>query len=87
MKEVKYRYYYKYFPGQGYAGFVNGKRFTSYYDERDLDILKQKLNDEEKKREQEKHTQPPSSFRDYLIKYGDPEFVKDYLEYIAKKKL
>lgn len=83
-----YKYTYKYFPGQGYAGFVNNKRFTGFYDERDLDELKQKLQHEERKREEEKKkTSSAISFRDYLIKHGDPEFVKDYLEYVAKKKM
>lgn len=85
-----YRYYYKYFPGRGYAGFVNGKRFTGFYDERDLNDLKILLQNEEKKREIERTNSSQTqqlSFRDYLIKYGDPEFVKDYLEYKAKKGL
>jgi hypothetical protein len=83
---MKYRYYYKHFPGQGYAGFVNGKRFTSFYDERDLNELKILLQKEEQKRKAEQ-IQQPTSFREYLIKHGDPEFVKDYLEYVAKKGL
>jgi|688.fasta_scaffold375673_3 hypothetical protein len=83
---MRYRYTYKYFPGQGYAGFVNNKRFTGFYDERDLDELKAKLRKEEENRENETKNVPPElSFRDYLIKHGDPEFVKDYLDYISKK--
>lgn len=83
---MQYRYTYKYFPGQGYAGFVNNKRFTGFYDERDLDELKTKLRKEEAKREEEAKVTPAKlSFRDYLIKHGDPEFVRDYLEYIGKK--
>ena len=85
---MQYRYTYKYFPGLGYAGFVNNKRFTGFYDERDLDELKSLLQKEEEKREKEKDLVPPQlSFREYLIKYGDPEFVRDYLEYTAKKGL
>lgn len=85
---MKYKYTYRFFPGQGYAGFVNNKRFTGFYDERDLDDLKLRLRKEEDDRENEVKAQPQKlSFRDYLIKHGDPEFVKDYLEYTAKKNL
>jgi len=85
---MRYRYTYKYFPGQGYAGLVNGKKFTPFYDERDLEELKSKLQHEEKKREDEAKHKPTSfSFRDYLIKHGDPEFVDDYLKYVSKKNM
>jgi hypothetical protein len=85
---MKYNYSYKYFPGRGYAGFVNGKKFTGFYDERDLEELKERLRTEEDKRENEaKKPQQDLSFRDYLVKHGDPEFVKDYLEYVARKNV
>lgn len=83
---MKYNYTYKYFPGQGYKGFVNNKPFTGFYDERDLQELKDRLAEEERKRDEEEKSKPePLSFREYLIKHGDPEFVKDYLEYQASK--
>lgn len=85
---MNYNYVYKYFPGRGYAGFVNSKRFTGFYDERDLNELKDLLKNEEEKRKQEKkNTSQQLSFRDFLIKHGDPEFVQGYLDYVAKKKL
>jgi hypothetical protein len=84
---MKYNYSYKYFPGRGYAGFVNNKRFTVFYDERDLGELKERLQREEEARERESAAVPKKlSFRDHLIKHGDPDFVKDYLEYISRKK-
>lgn len=83
---MNYNYTYKYFPGQGYRGFVNNKPFTGFYDERDLPELKDLLSREERKREEEEKNKPePLSFREYLIKHADPEFVKDYLEYLASK--
>ena len=83
---MKYNYTYKYFPGQGYKGFVNNKPFTGFYDERDLQELKDRLEVEERKREEEEKNKPePLSFREYLLKHGDPEFVKYHLDYQAKK--
>jgi len=83
---MKYNYTYKHFPGQGYKGFVDNKPFTGFYDERDLQELKDRLEEEERKRDEEEKSKPlPLSFRDYLVKHGDPEFVKGYLEYQAKK--
>ena len=66
-------YTYKFFPGRGYAGLVNGKIFTGYYDERDLEELKNLLQKKEddyknkaslsaKKKEEIKN----KSFRDYM---------------------
>lgn len=84
---MKYKYTYKFFPGQGYRGFVNDKPFTGFYDERDLSELKELLQKEEQKREEEEKNKPePLSFREFLIKNGDPEFVKGYLKHLESKK-
>ena len=83
---MKYKYTYQLYPGQGYRGLVNGKPFTGFYDERDLSELKDLLQKEEQKRQEEENNKSkPLSFREHLIKNADPEFVKDYLEYIKNK--
>ena len=77
------KYTYKLYPGQGYAGLVNGKKFTGFYDERDLEELKDKLskleNQESQNQQQIKQKQDienNKSFRDKMRELS-PKFTAE----------
>jgi hypothetical protein len=81
-------YTYKFFPGRGYAGLVNGKIFTGYYDERDLEELKSKLqnleNQTTKDKQEKQKTEKNKSFREWMRQHN-PSFTQKYEEFLAKK--
>jgi hypothetical protein len=89
---MRRKYTYKLYPGQGYAGLVNGKKFTGFYDERDLEELKDELSELEKQ-ETESHQQinrkreeeNNKSFRDKMRELS-PKFTAEYEKWLKAKQ-
>jgi hypothetical protein len=85
------KYSYKLIPGQGYVGFVNNKRFTGTYDERDLQELKSYLNklqelenQSQESKTKQKETNSNKSFREWMVE-TNPKLASAYEQHLQKK--